>query len=118
LLLAILAELEHLGKLTFPGSLRLANDAATVRGAIAYVPQRPWLLNDTIGNNVSFSRSQLPDKARLDAACKACGLGPDILRMPAGLDTMAGDGGQNLSGGRGSASRSHAPCIAGPQWCC
>lgn len=96
ILLAILAELELDGGIRLHG----ASGEAQERGPIAYVPQRPWLLDDSIVNNIAFSRSQPVDPARVAHACRVCGLETDLRRMPEGLDTPVGDGGQNLSGGQ------------------
>ncbi len=65
---------------------------------VAFVPQRPHLFQGTVADNICLARPA----ARLDevmAAAKAAGAHDFILRLPAGYDTLIGDGGHGLSGG-------------------
>ncbi|KAH8377825.1 hypothetical protein KR093_007269 [Drosophila rubida] len=65
---------------------------------ISYVPQCPWLLNDTIRENILFGESFRPK--RYDFVLNACALKPDIELMPSGDFTIIGERGINLSGGQ------------------
>ncbi|XP_017856779.1 PREDICTED: ATP-binding cassette sub-family C member Sur [Drosophila arizonae] len=65
---------------------------------ISYVPQVPWLLNDTIRENILFGESFRPK--RYDFVLDACALKPDIELMPTGDFTIIGERGINLSGGQ------------------
>ncbi|KAH8273788.1 hypothetical protein KR044_000666 [Drosophila immigrans] len=65
---------------------------------ISYVPQCPWLLNDTIRENILFGESFRPK--RYDFVLNACALKPDIELMPTGDFTIIGERGINLSGGQ------------------
>ncbi|XP_030561712.1 ATP-binding cassette sub-family C member Sur isoform X1 [Drosophila novamexicana] len=65
---------------------------------ISYVPQCPWLLNDTIRENILFGESFRPK--RYDFVLDACALKPDIELMPSGDFTIIGERGINLSGGQ------------------
>ncbi|EEB08623.1 ATP-binding cassette transporter abc1 [Schizosaccharomyces japonicus yFS275] len=65
---------------------------------IAYVPQIPWLLNDTIRNNVLFGNSF--NKERYDMVLQSCALLPDLQSMPYQDMTSVGENGCNLSGGQ------------------
>ncbi|XP_046866471.1 ATP-binding cassette sub-family C member Sur [Drosophila willistoni] len=65
---------------------------------ISYVPQEPWLLNDTIRENILFGESFRPK--RYDFVLDACALKPDIELMPTGDFTIIGERGINLSGGQ------------------
>lgn len=65
---------------------------------ISYVPQTPWLLNDTIRANILFGESFRPK--RYDFVLNACALKPDIELMPSGDFTIIGERGINLSGGQ------------------
>eukprot|EP00850_Spirogloea_muscicola_P013866 SM000096S24895 [mRNA] locus=s96:433181:441538:+ [translate_table: standard] len=86
LLLAMLGEMEHLGGACF------------MENHIAYVPQQPWILNDTIQNNILFGSVHKPE--RYAAVTAACALDHDIAELPAGHETEIGERGVNLSGGQ------------------
>lgn len=62
------------------------------------MPQTPWLLNDTIRENILFGESFRPK--RYDFVLNACALKPDIELMPSGDFTIIGERGINLSGGQ------------------
>uniref|UniRef100_A0A182T5E5 ABC transporter domain-containing protein n=1 Tax=Anopheles maculatus TaxID=74869 RepID=A0A182T5E5_9DIPT len=66
--------------------------------SIAYVPQKPWLQNATIRENVLFGESFRPK--RYDRVLRACALKPDLDLMPAGDGTEIGERGLKLSGGQ------------------
>ncbi|KAJ2726310.1 Canalicular multispecific organic anion transporter 1 [Coemansia sp. Benny D115] len=68
--------------------------------AIAYVAQRPYIMAGTIQENVLFGRRL--DQVHLDRALWACALDNDVARMPEGVQTQVGSGGQSLSGGQRS----------------
>ncbi|XP_033249468.1 ATP-binding cassette sub-family C member Sur isoform X1 [Drosophila miranda] len=65
---------------------------------ISYVSQQPWLLNDTIRENILFGESFRP--SRYDFVIEACALKPDIEIMPKGDFTIIGERGINISGGQ------------------
>ncbi|KAH8334240.1 hypothetical protein KR059_007880 [Drosophila kikkawai] len=65
---------------------------------ISYVSQQPWLLNDTIRENILFGESFRPK--RYDFVIEACALKPDIELMPRGDLTIIGERGINISGGQ------------------
>lgn len=69
------------------------------RQHIGYVPQDPFLLNDTIANNIKFYEPAITDAAAREAASLADILG-FIETQPKGFDTIAGDRGILLSGGQ------------------
>lgn len=51
----------------------------------AYCPQQPWILNETIRNNITFGEPY--DAARYAAVTHACALDHDIANLPGGHDT-------------------------------
>ena len=72
---------------------------ATLRGAIAMVPQETFLFSDTILANIALGRPQAGREEVAEAA-ELAGLGSDLAGFPAGLDTMVGERGITLSGGQ------------------
>jgi ATP-binding cassette, subfamily B, heavy metal transporter len=71
---------------------------ASLRPAIALVPQDVALFNETLYANIAFTRPDTaPDEVR--AAAEAAELGPFIDGLPNGLSTLVGERGLKLSGG-------------------
>ncbi|MBN2556569.1 MAG: thiol reductant ABC exporter subunit CydD [Anaerolineales bacterium] len=71
----------------------------TWRGQIAWVPQRPLLLNDTILENIRFA---VPDAPRdeVEHAARLAHAHGFIATLPSGYDTEIGEYGARLSGGQ------------------
>ncbi len=71
---------------------------ASLRAAIAVVPQDTVLLNDTILHNIRYGR---PDAAydEIVAAAEAAQLDAFIARLPNGYETRVGERGLKVSGG-------------------
>ncbi|KAJ1018442.1 hypothetical protein NDA18_006596 [Ustilago nuda] len=64
----------------------------------AYAPQRPFLFNSSLQDNILFG---LPlNASRYRAVLLACGLKPDLKILKHGDQTELGEGGTNLSGGQ------------------
>ena len=82
---------------------------ATLRGAVGFVPQEPFLFSDNLAANIAFSeqspaaQTQLPtsevDHRILDAAAVAR-LDKDVEEFPKGYGTVIGERGITLSGGQ------------------
>nr|AYM45166.1 ATP-binding cassette subfamily C member 8a [Carassius auratus] len=68
------------------------------RGAVAYASQKPWLLNTTVAENITFEMPLI--KQRYRAVIEACSLQPDIDILPQGDQTEIGERGIILSGGQ------------------
>ncbi|XP_068578577.1 ATP-binding cassette sub-family C member 8 isoform X2 [Cebidichthys violaceus] len=68
------------------------------RGAVAYASQKPWLLNATVVENITFEMPMI--KTRYNAVIEACSLQPDIDILPQGDQTEIGERGIILSGGQ------------------
>nr|XP_057931406.1 ATP-binding cassette sub-family C member 8 isoform X2 [Doryrhamphus excisus] len=68
------------------------------RCAVAYASQKPWLLNATVVENITFEMPMM--KARYKAVMEACSLQPDIDILPQGDQTEIGERGIILSGGQ------------------
>lgn len=73
-----------------------------VYGMLAIVTQDPFLFSTTIRENILCGR---PDASQeeLEAAARAAEIHDEIVAMPAGYDTVVGQGGRSLS--RGEAQR-------------
>jgi len=71
---------------------------ASLRRAIALVPQDVALFNDTLYANIAFARPDA-DPGEVRAAAEAAELGPFIDSLPQGLSTLVGERGLKLSGG-------------------
>jgi ATP-binding cassette subfamily B protein/ATP-binding cassette subfamily C protein/ATP-binding cassette subfamily B multidrug efflux pump len=71
----------------------------TLRAAIAWVPQEPFLFSATIADNIALAK---PDATRgeIEHAAQLAALHDDILRFPRGYDTLVGERGVTLSGGQ------------------
>ena len=87
-----------------PDTGRVLVDGAPVsrahRRRIAWVPQIPFLADDTLRRNVAFGLGDDEiDAARVDAAMEAARLGDFVRSLPEGLETRAGEAGILLSGG-------------------
>jgi ATP-binding cassette, subfamily B, bacterial len=72
---------------------------ASLREAIAVVPQDATLLNRTLMENIRYGRPDAADEEVWDAAL-AARCGPFIGALPASLETIVGDRGAQLSGGQ------------------
>jgi ABC-type transport system involved in Fe-S cluster assembly fused permease/ATPase subunit len=71
---------------------------ASLRRAVALVPQDVALFNDTLAANIAFARPDA-DEAAVWAAADAAELGEFIRALPDGLETRVGERGLKLSGG-------------------
>lgn len=103
LLLALLGEMElSSGNVFLPGIIprdELIIDPTTgLTDSVAYCSQAPWLLNDTIRNNIIFVAPY--NEERYNAVIHACGLTRDLEILSAGDATEIGEKGITLSGGQ------------------
>ncbi len=75
-------------------------DAAAISKSdtVALVPQEPVLLQGSVIDNIRFFRN-FEEREVVDASRSAY-LHEDVLRMPAGYQTLVGEGGGALSGGQ------------------
>lgn len=103
LLLALLGEMNITkGKVFLPGTIpkdELTPDSISgLTDSVAYCSQSPWLLNDTIKNNIIFGSHLNED--RYKKVIEACGLARDLEILSAGDATEIGEKGITLSGGQ------------------
>ena len=90
LLNAILNNMDILNKHT-KGNIK-------IYGRISYISQNPWILNDTIKNNILFFNEY--DEERYKQVIKICELEQDIKIINGGDYAEIGEKGVNLSGGQ------------------
>ncbi|KAJ3210100.1 Multidrug resistance-associated protein 1 [Dinochytrium kinnereticum] len=69
-----------------------------VDGKVAFCQQQPWLLSQTIEENILFGNPK--DVHRLNETIRCCGLQKDLDSLPNGLQTQIGERGMRLSGGQ------------------
>jgi ATP-binding cassette subfamily B protein len=74
----------------------------TLRHAIGFVPQEPFLFSDTLADNVAFGVPGLKQKhpERIESAATVAQLDKDVRDFPQGYETMVGERGITLSGGQ------------------
>ncbi len=78
---------------------------ATLRSAIGFVPQEPFLFSDTLGDNVAFgpavASQPAADRERaVKTAAAVARLDKDVADFPQGYATTVGERGITLSGGQ------------------
>ena len=91
-----------------PTTGRVLLDGADLKGRerpwqrlVGYVPQDPYLLDESVRRNVAFGvPDTLIDEQRLARACTLAQLDEVIRQLPNGLETMLGENGTRLSGGQ------------------
>ena len=74
-------------------------DIATLRKAIAYVPQDSFLFSTTIKNNIRYGEP-LAETDEVVRSAKQAQIHPEILTFPQEYDTLVGERGITLSGGQ------------------
>jgi ATP-binding cassette subfamily C protein len=88
------------GRLLLDGQPLAGHERAWQR-LIGYVPQDPYLLDDTLRRNVAFGVNDAAiDDHRVARACTLAQLDDLVHQLPLGMDTMLGENGARLSGGQ------------------
>jgi len=72
---------------------------SSLRSAIAYVSQQPYLFEGTIRDNIRYGRPDATD-AEVEEAAKLAFADDFIRQQVQGYDTLVGENGANLSGGQ------------------
>ncbi|KAJ3119250.1 hypothetical protein HK100_000397 [Physocladia obscura] len=80
------------------GEMERREGTVSLFGTVAYCQQQPWLVSDTVKNNVLFGHKE--DSARLSRALRVCGLETDLTQFEKGIATEVGEKGIALSGGQ------------------
>ncbi|ELW70759.1 ATP-binding cassette sub-family C member 8 [Tupaia chinensis] len=92
LLLATLGEMQKVSGAVFwnsPDRETVADSDVRKRGPVAYASQKPWLLNATVEENITFDSPF--NKQRYKTVIEACSLQPDIDILPHGDQTQIGE---------------------------
>jgi ABC-type multidrug transport system fused ATPase/permease subunit len=86
------------GRLTVAGVDLAACDTDDWRRKLAWVPQRPTIFHGTVAENIRLANAEATDE-EVRAAAIAAGADSFVRSLPAGYETVVGDGGRTLSAG-------------------
>ncbi|KAJ2660729.1 Multidrug resistance-associated protein 1 [Coemansia sp. RSA 1200] len=84
--------------LSICGEVERTKGAGAVFGSIALMEQSPWIMNDTVRENILFGREF--DEDHYNRVVEACALADDIKVWTNGDRTVIGERGINISGGQ------------------
>ena len=87
---------------------------ATLRDAIGYVPQNPFLFSNTLHANIAYGAASAA-AAQIHAAAEEAQLKKDIDQFDEGFDTLIGERGVTLSGGQKQRATLARALIRRPQ---
>ena len=87
------------GTVLFDGQDIMHAAAASVREAVAYVPQDQFLFSDTIRGNIALAKPDATDE-EIRAAARFADVDDNITAFRDGYDTVLGERGVTLSGGQ------------------
>ncbi|MDN2567097.1 ABC transporter ATP-binding protein/permease [Aquibium sp. A9E412] len=87
------------GRITIDGQDIAGVTKRSLRQAIAYVSQQPYLFEGSIRDNIRYGRPGASD-AEVEEAARLAHADDFIRRQPDGYDTMVGENGVTLSGGQ------------------
>ena len=87
------------GVVTIDGQDVSAVSAASLRRAIGYVSQEPFLFYGTVEENIAYGTFDVTDR-EIEAAARAAEAHEFITNLPDGYDTVVGERGVKLSGGQ------------------
>lgn len=87
------------GTVLFDGQDIMHATVASVREAIAYVPQDQFLFSDTIRGNIALAKPDATDE-EIRAAARFADVDDNITAFRDGYDTVLGERGVTLSGGQ------------------
>lgn len=79
--------------------IKTAAERLTWHSRISYIKQQPFLLHDTISNNITL-QEQGCDQHRLEEVIAFCGLDMLICQQAIATNTIITENGKNLSGGQ------------------
>ena len=114
-LLALLTRLSEFssGELRVNGTDIREFSADGLRARLGLVTQEPFILTDTVLNNITLGRDNLAPDA-VENAVRVSQLKHDIARLPKGLETFVGTRGFALSGGQKQRMAIARALLTGP----
>ena len=80
------------------GEVHRVSGDVTICGKVAYVAQQPWIQNETVRDNITFTKKYKAEK--YNSTVEACSLRTDLDLLQMGDLTEIGEKGINLSGGQ------------------
>lgn len=80
------------------GEIHKVGGEISINGKVAYVAQQPWIQNETVRDNILFTKKYKADK--YNNIIDACSLRTDLDLLQMGDMTEIGEKGINLSGGQ------------------
>ncbi|KAF1761582.1 hypothetical protein GCK72_009838 [Caenorhabditis remanei] len=80
------------------GEMEKLSGSIAMHGRLCYVPQQPWIQNNTVRQNITFGKQF--NEYFYTRVLDACALQVDLLILPHGDNTEIGEKGINLSGGQ------------------
>jgi ABC-type multidrug transport system fused ATPase/permease subunit len=86
------------GRILWDGTDLASVDGTALRRAVTFVPQRPFLFQTTVRENICFG--QPVSDERLFEVARQAFAHDFILELPNGYDTILGEQGKTLSGGQ------------------
>ncbi|MCC8166489.1 MAG: ATP-binding cassette domain-containing protein [Planctomycetes bacterium] len=100
-LIKTIAKLEPVtGRIVLDGADLATLSRAYIADEIALIPQSPFLIADTVFNNICYGCRDVPDRAAVREAAKRACIDADIMKMDGDYDFVVSEGGANLSGGQ------------------
>jgi len=87
------------GRILLDGIPLSGYDLGSVRQGVAFVSQDAFVFNDTVRNNVAFTRPEASDE-EIRAAMERAMVTEFVNELPHGWDTLLGERGTRLSGGQ------------------
>ncbi len=91
---------------------------ATVRGAVGYAAQNPFLFSTTAGKNIALALDETesePAKLTIAQAARRAHVLDELLALPDGMDTVVGERGVQLSGGQKQRVSLASAFVLGPK---
>lgn len=86
------------GRITVDGAPLASSAPEAWRRRTAWVSQRPHIFHGTLRENLLLARADA-SREEIERAAAASGLDAVLSRLPRGLETCVGEGGERLSGG-------------------
>lgn len=80
------------------GEMEKLSGSIAMHGRLCYVPQQPWMQNNTVRQNITFGKQF--NEYFYARVLDACALERDLQILPNGDSTEIGEKGINLSGGQ------------------